>query len=643
MALLILAATVFIILAAELIMNLWIRSSLKAGLTGVNNPGAKVAITLNWMGIKDLWQGKARRVKIDARNCRISDLDYQRLILDNRGFSLDLPLLFKEKRLEITSIQRTRIAAAVSERALQDYLNLRHPGLGIGVKIRPGKLRLSGSVLLLGSRVPVELEGRLVHSAAKTIEFHPSGLAIARHSVSGEVLDFISNQLPVRFTIMENWPLEITGIHLSEGRLSISLKEWAADSPDSNRISNKISISDIPVHSENLKSMVGDDGMDQPLIFLSTCEFSGDMHGEALINAIRKKLPGAVFWGVGGPRMAAAGMEVFYDPLSRSTIGITEALKNIREMKRLLHRIVRQWDRRRPDLVLWLDSGGFNLPLAKEAKKRGIPVVCMFSPSAWAYAQGRAVKLAARVKLLLAVLPFEAGFYRKFGTEVTYIGHPLLDRVKCQIAPADYRARLELQPDEKLVALMPGSRRQEIERLLPPMLAAAQSLDRELKVRWVLPVAATIDQRWLDSFLANFQVPVEIITGGVYDLLAAADGAVIASGTATLEAAILNTPMIIIYRISPLSLLIYRLLESPEHKGKPAIVGLPNLIMNEKITPEFTQDDLTPENIAETLQQILTDKQLNAKIRHALAKVKDLIGPPGVMDRAAELIGKALK
>lgn len=366
------------------------------------------------------------------------------------------------------------------------------------------------------------------------------------------------------------------------------------------------------------------------------------MHGEVLIHAIREKIPGAVFWGVGGAKMASAGMEVFYDTLSRSTIGITEALKNFREMKRLLNRIVDEWDERRPDLVIWLDSGGFNLPLAKEAKKRGIPVVCMFSPSAWAYAQSRAVKLAERVKLLLAVLPFEAEFYRKFGTNVTYIGHPLLDRVRYQIEPADYRKRLELKPDEKLVALMPGSRRQEIERLLPPMLSAAQDVDRELKVRWVLPVAATIDQNWLDSFLAGFRVPLEIITSGVYDLLAAADGAVMASGTATLEAAILNTPTVIIYRISQLSLFIYRLLESPEHKGKPVIVGLPNLIMNKKITPEFTQDDLTPENIAGALKQILTDKQFNTKIRHELARVKEMIGPPGVMNRAAELIEKVL-
>lgn len=226
---LIFVATVLIILAVELTLNLWIRSSLKAGLTGANNPDAKVAVSINWMGVKDLWEGKVRRIKIDGRNCRISNLDYERLQLDNQGFSLDLPLLLKEKRLEITSIQRTKIAASVSERALQDYLNLSHPGYGVGVIIKPGQLQLSGNVLLLGNKVPVELKGELVNSSSKTIEFHPSGFSIARHSVSGEVVDFIGNQLPLKFSVMENWPLMITRIQLTEGMLSISLKELITD------------------------------------------------------------------------------------------------------------------------------------------------------------------------------------------------------------------------------------------------------------------------------------------------------------------------------------------------------------------------------------------------------------------------------
>ena len=225
---LIFAATVGVILVVELAMNVWIRASLKAGLAGTGNPDAKVTVSLNWMGLKDLWRGKIRRLTIDARNCRIGNLDYERLSLDNRGFSLDLPVLLKEKRLEITSIAKTRITTSIAANALQDYINLCHPGFGVGIKINPGRLRLSGNVLLFGTKVPVELEGRLVNSAAKTIEFHPSGLSVAQRRVSGEILGFINNQLPVKFAVMENWPLMITQILLSEGKITISLKEMTA-------------------------------------------------------------------------------------------------------------------------------------------------------------------------------------------------------------------------------------------------------------------------------------------------------------------------------------------------------------------------------------------------------------------------------
>jgi lipid-A-disaccharide synthase len=377
--------------------------------------------------------------------------------------------------------------------------------------------------------------------------------------------------------------------------------------------------------------------MEKPVIFVSTCEFSGDMHGEVLIGEIRKKLPGAVFYGIGGTKMASAGMELFYDSVSKSTIGFVEALKNLNKMKRLLAEVTLEWEKRRPDLMIWLDSGGFNLALAKEAKQRGIPVVCMFSPSAWAYGQDRAVKLAERVKLLLAVLPFEADFYRKFGTNLIYTGHPLIDRVKNDREPAAYRGDLGITPGQKLVVLMPGSRRQEIERLLPPMLEAAVNLDRELKIQWFLPLAASIDRDWLDSFIKEYSVSVNVITSDVYNLLAAADGAIISSGTATLEAAILNTPMIIIYRISKLSYMIYKSLETAEHKAN-FMVGLPNFVMKRKIVPELLQEDLTPTKIAEQLRLILNDPQYNQQMRQQLKQVKELIGPPGVMERAAGLI-----
>lgn len=378
-----------------------------------------------------------------------------------------------------------------------------------------------------------------------------------------------------------------------------------------------------------------------PVIFLSTCEFSGDMHGEVLIEKLRERLLEAKFYGVGGSRMAAAGMDILFDPTTRSTIGFIEALKNLRRMSRLLTRVVQEWEVRRPDLMIWLDSGGFNLPLALQAKRRGIPVVCMFSPSAWAYGQDRAVKLADRVELLLAVLPFEADFYRKFGTNVTYVGHPLIDRVRPELDPVEYRQRLKLTPGEKLVALLPGSRRQEIERLLPPMLEATRLLEGDPPVRWVLPVAASLDKTWLEKMVQDYRVPVTLITSGTYDLLAAADGAVISSGTATLEAAILNTPMVVVYRLSKATLWIYKRMEAQEHKGKPLLVGLPNLIMGREIVPEVLQENLTPEQIAFTLGSILKESN-NRRIREELAAVRERIGPPGVMERAAALIGELI-
>lgn len=375
--------------------------------------------------------------------------------------------------------------------------------------------------------------------------------------------------------------------------------------------------------------------MMNPTIFLSTAEFSGDMHGEALIGELKKLLPEASFYGIGGPRMAAAGMELIYDPTRRSTIGFAEVLKNLGRVKRILKAITKAWKARRPDLVIWLDSGGFNLMVAKAAKELGIPVVCIFSPSAWAYGWKRAVKLAERVTLLLAVLPFEAEFYRRFGVNTVYIGHPLLDRVKPERSPEELRHALELVESEKLVVLMPGSRRQEIERLLGPMLTAAAAIDRDQFVKWILPVAASLDRQWLEALIAKYPVRVKPVSGITYDVLAAADAAVIASGTATLEAAILGTPMVVAYKVSRLSILIYAMLENKDHRGKTWRIALPNLILDRDAVPEFIQKEMTPKNIYRALREILIDPERNQEVRRELNEVKRLIGPPGVMERAA--------
>ncbi|HPT87931.1 MAG TPA: lipid-A-disaccharide synthase [Bacillota bacterium] len=376
-------------------------------------------------------------------------------------------------------------------------------------------------------------------------------------------------------------------------------------------------------------------------IFVSTCEFSGDMHGEVLVKELQKKLPEVRFTGVGGSRMAAAGVQLLYDPTAKSTIGFWEALRNLRRLKKLIKEIVAFWEKDRPDVVIWLDSGGFNLVLAKEAKRMGIPVVCMFSPSAWAYGEDRTRKLSERVRLLLAVLPFEADFYRKFGVNVISVGHPLLDRVKSRIPPLEYRTKLGLDPERKLVALLPGSRRQEVAKLLPVMLETVSGLN-DPSLQLVLPVAASIDRDWLESIISQYPVEVKVTSGEVYELMAAADAAIIASGTATLEAAIIGVPMVVIYQVSDLSYFIYKRLESPERRVRPWI-GLPNLIAGASVVPEVLQKELTPENVRAALQIMLYDPEVNQRIRQDLQQVREKIGPPGVMARAAGLIADLIE
>lgn len=381
--------------------------------------------------------------------------------------------------------------------------------------------------------------------------------------------------------------------------------------------------------------------MKRPVIFVSTCEFSGDMHGEVLIREIRKKAPDAVFYGIGGPLMAKAGMDLIDDPTKQSTIGFIEALKNFSKLKRLIKTVVDEWEKRRPDLILWLDSGGFNLLLAKEAKERGIPVICMFSPSAWAYGEDRAVKMADRIKLLLAIFPFEAEFYRKFGVNAVSVGHPLIDRVKNDLEPKEFRLLLGVKPGQKLVGLLPGSRRQEISRLLGPMLEAASIISREQDIKWVLPKAASLDRKWLETIIKQYPLEVEIRDGDVYNLLAAADGAVVASGTASLEAAILNTPTIIVYQVSKLSFFIYRMMISDRFK-KQMMVGSPNIIMERMVLPELLQENMNAANIARYLRLVLNEPEYSRRMREDLRKMRELIGPPGVMERAAGLILKEI-
>lgn len=373
--------------------------------------------------------------------------------------------------------------------------------------------------------------------------------------------------------------------------------------------------------------------------FISAGEHSGDMHGAVLVKAIRSRDPEARIYGMGGPLMAAEGADILYDPTAKGTIGFIEVLKNYRFFRKLLDDFQNIWKNDRPDLVIWVDFGGFNLALAEHAHQVGLPVLCIFSPSAWAYGIKRAVKMRSCVTKLAAVLPFEAVFYKKMGLDVVHVGHPLIDRVKPSCSRQVFRANLGIKEDQRLIALLPGSRRQEIEKLLPPLLDAVKIiLENHSDTVFILPVAPSIDRSSIENMIKESGLTqVKITNGGSYDLMNAADFGIIKSGTVTLEAAILGLPMIIFYRVNHLSYKIYKWLRNEDQKNEKLRIGLPNLVAGEELVPELIQEQCNGVRIAEEVLRFLNRPELMRETKEALAEVKDKVGPAGVMERVAEI------
>jgi lipid-A-disaccharide synthase len=375
--------------------------------------------------------------------------------------------------------------------------------------------------------------------------------------------------------------------------------------------------------------------------FISAGEHSGDLHAASLIQEIRKQDPKAQIWGMGGPLMAAAGAEIMFDPTAESTIGFWEAAKKVWVFRRRLSEFTYFLRENRPDVVVWVDFGGFNRLLAEQAAALSIPVVCLFPPAAWAYGKGRADRLARCVTHVASVLPFEAEYYRRYyNLKVTYVGHPLVDRVRPQLAPEEWRQRHGLAPTEKVILLMPGSRKQEVRNLLPVMLAAAAELAASREdLRFFLPVAPTIDQALVQSLLEQHPgLAVETEPSAEnYNLMAAADLGILASGTATLEAALLGLPMIVTYRVSSVSALLYRFLQNKEN-NQPVMVSLPNLIKGRKIVPELLQDGLTVDDLVMQVRLFLELPERSRQMRKELQGIGEILGPPGVMERVATIV-----
>ena len=365
---------------------------------------------------------------------------------------------------------------------------------------------------------------------------------------------------------------------------------------------------------------------------LSVGEASGDLHGATLCRALRALEPDVRLIGRGGGPLPAAGVEVILDPTAHAAVGTSEALGRIPSIYRAYRLMGQRLRDERPRALVLIDFPEFNLRLARRARRAGVPVVYFVPPQLWAWRRGRVRQMAQRVSQVLAVFPFEAALYEHHHVPVEFVGHPLLDVLPLDLARDEARRRIQADPGHSLIGLLPGSRREEIARLLPPMLDAARRLAAaDGRRRFVLGLAPTVPREQVQAYLrAAGGPPIELLSGHTYELMVAADVLLIASGTATLEAALLGTPMVLCYRVSRTTELIARMLTHVEW------IGLPNLIAGRVVAPELIQAQVTGERLAAEAGRLLDEDPVAATAQRAAFKeVRARLGEPGVGQRAA--------
>ena len=375
---------------------------------------------------------------------------------------------------------------------------------------------------------------------------------------------------------------------------------------------------------------------DQSAIMLSAGEASGDLHGGMLCRALRELSPGLRLFGMGGGHMAAAGMEVIVDPTGHAAVGTSEAVGRVPALYRAYRAMGRRLLADRPRALVLIDFPEFNLRLARRARRAGVPVVYFIPPQLWAWRAGRVRQMARRVTRVLAVFPFESPLYERARVPVTFVGHPLLDVVPLDLTRDEARRRLGADPGHALIGLLPGSRPGEVERLLPPMLEAARRLAAaDGRRRFVLGRAPTVSHEQVATILRQSGPgipPIDLVSARTYEVMAAADTLLIASGTATLEAALLGAPMVICYRVSRLTELLARALT------RVRWIGLPNLVSGRAVVPELIQGEVTGARLAEEAARLLEDPVAATAQRAAFKDLRARLGEPGVGRRAARAV-----
>ena len=370
-------------------------------------------------------------------------------------------------------------------------------------------------------------------------------------------------------------------------------------------------------------------------ILIVAGEASGDALGAGLVRAAHRIDPSVRFWGIGGRAMKEAGVRLVFDAGEIAVVGLWEVLSRLPRILEARRRLRDGLASSRPDRVVLIDYPDFNLRFARDVRRTGIPLFYFVSPQVWAWRPGRIATIARLVDHMMVVFPFEVEIYRKAGVPVTFVGHPLVDSEPPILDRTEARARLGLGSEGRVLALLPGSRTGEVSRLLPVQLAAAAHLRASRPdLAIVIPVASTVPPEIVAAIVASAGAAgwARPVHGLFHEALDAADAAVVASGTATLQTGYRGTPMVVVYRIHPATAWLGRRLVRISN------IALVNLVAGRTIVSELVQEACTPERIAEAVAPLLDDHVVAQRIRTELAEVRSKLGAPGAFDRAARLV-----
>src|SRR5580704_10211647 len=365
-------------------------------------------------------------------------------------------------------------------------------------------------------------------------------------------------------------------------------------------------------------------------LLISAGEASGDMYAARLATALQKRVDVALF-GMGGPQMRGAGVDVITDYSEVSVVGITEILSHLPSLIRAMRRLVSEAERRRPPFAILTDFPGFHLRLARKLRPHGVRNIYYICPQFWAWRPWRVRVVRRRFAQALCIFPFEEAFFGGAGVPTKFIGHPLVGAVQATQTREEFCRQHNLDPAKPIVAILPGSRHAELAQHMPVIREACQRIQEQRSAQFVLAAAAHSNVSDLQSGW-NAALSVRVVENQTYNALAAADAAIVSSGTATVEAALLDVPMVVVYRVTPLTALLAKPLV------RTSYFSMVNLIAERRVVAELIQKDFTPDRVAHEILALLRTPSLRDAMRADLAEVRRRLGPPGAIGRAADAI-----